>query len=137
MLEQYGGGDRELITGLVDAFEVENPGTKQERKVLRLSPMIAPVKAAILPLVNRDGMPEIARKITDELKPHLKIFYDGGGSVGRRYRRQDEAGTPWCSTVDGDTNEQGTVTIRERDSMEQSRVALDKVVGWIRERLAG
>ena len=67
----------------------------------------------------------------------MPSFYDTAGAIGRRYRRQDEAGTPWCITVDGDTNDDGTVTIRDRDSMEQSRVALDKVVGWIQERLRG
>ena len=106
---------------------MENPGEKNERTVLKLSPKIAPIKAAILPLVNRDGMPEIAKEIADELRPHIKIFYDGGGSVGRRYRRQDEAGTPFGVTVDSQTLEDETVTIRERDSMQQERLKISEL----------
>ena len=136
IIETSAGVDRTLLTCLVDAFDIENPGTKQERKVLRLSPMIAPIKAAILPLVNRDGMPEIARKITDELKPHLKIFYDGGGSVGRRYRRQDEAGTPFGITVDSQTLEDETVTLRERDSMQQERLKISALKEELLKRTA-
>jgi glycyl-tRNA synthetase len=124
VIETSAGVDRSLLTCLVDAYEVENPGTKQERTVLKLSPKIAPIKAAILPLVNRDGMPEIGHKIADDLRHHMKIFYDGGGSVGRRYRRQDEAGTPYCITIDSQTLEDETVTLRERDSMDQERVKI-------------
>jgi glycyl-tRNA synthetase len=124
IVETSAGVDRSLLTFLADAYEVENPGEKNERTVLRLSPKLAPIKAAILPLVNRDGMPEIGHKIADELRPHLKIFYDGGGSVGRRYRRQDEAGTPFGITIDSQTLEDETVTLRERDSMNQERVTI-------------
>ena len=124
IVETSAGVDRSLLTFLADAYEVENPGEKNERAVLRLSPKLAPIKAAIFPLVNRDGMPEIGHKIADELRPHLKIFYDGGGSVGRRYRRQDEAGTPFGITIDSQTLEDETVTLRERDSMNQERVKI-------------
>jgi len=127
IVETSAGVDRTLLTCLVDAYEVENPGEKNERTVLKLSPKIAPIKAAILPLVNRDGMPEIAKEIADELRPHIKIFYDSGGSVGRRYRRQDEAGTPFGVTVDSQTLEDETVTIRERDSMQQERLKISEL----------
>jgi glycyl-tRNA synthetase len=133
IVETSAGVDRSLLTFLADAYDVENPGEKNERTVLRLSPKLAPIKAAILPLVNRDGMPEIGHKIADELRSHLKIFYDGGGSVGRRYRRQDEAGTPFGITIDSQTLEDETVTLRERDSMNQERVKIaelkDKLLG--------
>ncbi len=136
IIETSAGVDRTLLTCLIDAFEVENPGTKEERRVLRLSPKLAPVKAAILPLVNRDGMPDVARKIADELRPRLKIFYDDGGSIGRRYRRQDEAGTPFGITVDSQTLEDETVTLRERDSMRQERVKISALVGELLSRIA-
>jgi len=136
IIETSAGVDRTLLTCLVDAYDVENPGQKDERTVLRLSPKIAPVKAAILPLVNRDGMPEIARKITDELRPHLRIFYDSGGSVGRRYRRQDEAGTPFGITVDSQTLQDETVTLRERDSMQQIRLNISTLKEELLKRTA-
>ena len=136
IVETSAGVDRTLLTCLVDAYDVENPGEKQERTVLRLSPKIAPIKAAILPLVNRDGMPEIARKIADELRPHLKIFFDSGGSVGRRYRRQDEAGTPFGITVDSQTLDDDTVTLRERDSMQQIRLKISALKEELLKRTA-
>jgi glycyl-tRNA synthetase len=98
---------------------------------MRLHPAIAPIKAAVLPLVKRDGMPEIARKLVEELRPHLPVFYDEGGAIGRRYRRMDEIGTPYCMTVDSQTLEDDTVTIRERDSMGQKRVKTSEVLGEI------
>ena len=97
---------------------------------------IAPIKAAVFPLVKKDGMPEIAEKIQADLRANaINAFYDQSGAIGRRYRRQDEIGTPWCITVDGESVEQGTVTIRDRDTLEQVRVATDQLVTWIRERL--
>ncbi|MBI5119028.1 glycine--tRNA ligase [Candidatus Poribacteria bacterium] len=136
IIETSAGVDRTLLTCLVDAYEVENPGQKEERAVLRLSPKIAPIKAAILPLVNRDGMPDIAHRIADDLRPHLKIFYDDGGSVGRRYRRQDEAGTPFGITVDSQTLQDETVTLRERDSMQQIRLKISELKGELLKRIA-
>jgi len=136
IIETSAGVDRTLLTCLVDAYDVENPGEKEERTVLRLSPKIAPIKAAILPLVNRDGMPEIAQKIADELRPHLKIFYDSGGSVGRRYRRQDEAGAPFGITVDSQTLKDETVTLRERDSMQQIRLKIPALKEELLKRTA-
>jgi glycyl-tRNA synthetase len=120
IIETSAGCDRTLLTVLVDAYD-EDPSRGEKSTVLRLSPKIAPIKAAILPLVNKDGMPEIAEKVYHDLKKKFKIFYDGSGSVGRRYARMDEAGCPFCITIDGQTKEDDTVTIRDRDSMEQTR----------------
>ncbi len=105
------------------------------RVVLRFNPALAPIKAAIFPLVNRDGMPELARKIETELRPHLRVFYDESGAVGRRYRRQDEIGTPFCITIDSQTLQDTTVTVRERDSMIQERVASDRLLEYLSRKL--
>ena len=105
------------------------------RSVLQFHPKLAPIKAAILPLVNKDGMPEVARKIEADLRPFLRIFYDDKGAVGRRYRRMDEVGTPFCITVDTQTMEDQTVTVRERDSMEQVRVAIGNLLNYLSEKL--
>jgi glycyl-tRNA synthetase len=119
---------------LVDAYyEEEVKG--EMRSVLRFHPKLAPIKAAILPLVNKDGMPEVARKIEADLRPYLRIFYDDKGAVGRRYRRMDEVGTPFCITVDTQTMEDQTVTVRERDSMEQIRISIDKLLVYLLEKL--
>jgi glycyl-tRNA synthetase len=128
--------DRCALVVLADAYrEEEIEG--ETRVVLALDAQIAPTKAAVFPLVKKDGMPEIAEKIQEELRgAAIPAFYDVSGAIGRRYRRQDEVGTPWCITVDGQTLEDETVTVRDRDSLEQVRVASDKLVGWIRERLA-
>ena len=103
--------------------------------MLRFHPALAPIKAAIFPLVKKDGMPEIAQKIYDDLKGCFSCFYDQKGAIGRRYRRQDEAGTPYCITVDGQTKEDNTVTVRQRDSMHQERIAIDQVKTYLREKL--
>jgi len=131
VIETSTGVDRLMLTALVDAYEEE-----PERVVLRLKPQIAPIKAAIFPLVKKDGMPEIAGKIFTGLKRDFKVFYDEAGSVGRRYRRQDEAGTPYCITVDGQTIQDRTVTIRDRDSMEQFRIDQDKVFAFLKDHIA-
>jgi glycyl-tRNA synthetase len=117
IIETSIGCDRTLLSVLIDAYDEE-----EERVVLRLSPEIAPIRVAVFPLVKKDGMPEIARKIADDLRGKYRVFYDESGSIGRRYRRMDEAGTPYCITVDNETLENQTVTIRKRDSMEQERV---------------
>jgi glycyl-tRNA synthetase len=114
----------------------DEKGKMQKRVVLKLHPRLAPIKAAVFPLVKKDGMPEIARQIYRSLKPHFNVFYDEKGAVGRRYRRQDEAGTPFCVTVDGQTLSDNTVTIRDRDSLEQWRVKLDEVVNDLKLRLS-
>jgi len=119
------------LTCLIDAYDEE-----PERVVLRLSPKLAPIKAAIFPLVKRDGMPEIAQRITATLRPQFKVFYDESGAIGRRYRRQDEIGTPYGITVDSDTLIDNTVTVRERDSMTQERISIDSLSDKLRELLS-
>jgi glycyl-tRNA synthetase len=100
--------------------------------VLRFLPALAPIKAAILPLVKKDGLPEIAERIFHDLKGRFNVFYDDGGSIGRRYRRQDEVGTPFCITVDYQTKDDRTVTVRFRDSMQQVRVKMDDIPATLR-----
>lgn len=135
VIETAVGVDRTMLVALVDAYREESV-EGEERVVLALHPRLAPVKAAVFPLVKKDGLPEVARKLNDELRAAtIPSFYDEAGSIGRRYRRQDETGTPWCITVDGQTLEDDSVTIRDRDSLEQVRVGLSQVRGWIRERL--
>ncbi len=134
IIETSAGASRSFMAFLVDAYHEEEVKGEQ-RVVLRFHPKLAPIKVAIFPLVNKDGMPEIARKIETDLRPHMKVFYDSKGAVGRRYRRQDEAGTPYCVTVDTQTLEDNTVTVRERDSMEQERIAIDKLLMYFIDKL--
>jgi glycyl-tRNA synthetase len=135
VIETSMGIDRCMLVLLADAYR-EEVIEGEERVVLALHPRLAPVKAAVFPLVKKDGLPEIARRLLDELRrAAIPAFYDESGSIGRRYRRQDEAGTPWCVTVDGQTAEDQTVTLRDRDTLEQVRVGTDQVRAWIRERL--
>ncbi len=137
VVETAAGVDRMLLMVLCDAYREERVGG-QERTVLGIHPALAPVKAAIFPLVRKDGMPEFANRLHDAFKAAaVPSFHDAAGSIGRRYRRQDEAGTPWCVTVDGQTLDDETVTVRERDSLEQVRVNADGVIDYVRERLAG
>jgi glycyl-tRNA synthetase len=134
VVETSTGVDRLMLTALADAYhEEEVQGDK--RVVMRLSPVIAPMKAAVFPLVKKDGMPEIALKIVDSLRKRFRVFYDESGAVGRRYRRQDEIGTPYCFTVDSQTLEDGTVTVRDRDTMVQERISRDKVMDYLLERV--
>ena len=135
VVETAMGVDRTALVLLVDAYREEDIDGDQ-RVVLGLHPKVAPTKVAVFPLVKKDGMPEIAQKLQADLRSTaIPSFYDQSGAIGRRYRRQDEVGTPWCVTIDGETAEQNSVTIRDRDSLEQVRVATDKVVAWVRERL--
>jgi glycyl-tRNA synthetase len=134
IIETSAGCDRTVLTCLVDAYE-EQKLEKDTRTVLHLDPKLAPVKAAVFPLVNKDGMPEIAQKIAADLRGEFIIFYDDSGAVGRRYRRQDEAGTPFCVTVDSQTLQDETVTIRERDSMEQSRIQIRGLAPELKKRI--
>jgi glycyl-tRNA synthetase len=126
------GADRATLAFLVDAYDVEEVEGRQ-RTVLRLHPRLAPVKVAVLPLVSKEGMPEKAREIFEELRTRMPAEFDEGGSIGKRYRRQDEIGTPWGITVDHQTMEDDTVTLRDRDSLEQVRVPIeglgDELVG--------
>jgi glycyl-tRNA synthetase len=141
VIEPSGGVDRATLAFLCEAYHEDQApdenGVMQSRVVMRFHPRLAPVKLAVFPLVKKDGMPEIARKIyEDGKKAGLSAFYDEKGAVGRRYRRQDEAGTPYCVTVDGQTAQDQTVTIRERDSLKQERIPADRVVELVRERIA-
>ena len=139
VIEPSGGVDRATLAFLCEAYDEDTApdenGKPQSRVVLRFHPRLAPVKVAVFPLVKKDGMPEKARAIYDALKPHMTTFYDEKGAVGRRYRRQDEAGTPFCVTVDGQTMADGTVTIRDRDTMKQDRIPSDGVLAYVRDRL--
>ncbi len=139
VIEPSAGADRATLAFLCEAYnEDEQPdekGVPQKRVVLKLHPRLAPVKAAVFPLVKKDGMPEIAKDIYAALKPCFPVFYDEKGAVGRRYRRQDEAGTPFCITVDSQTLSDGTVTIRDRDTLRQWRVDKEACADEIRARL--
>lgn len=140
VIEPSAGADRGVLAFLCEAYkEDEAPdenGKMQTRTVLKLHPRLAPVKAAVFPLVKKDGMPEIAQEIYGELKESMAVFYDEKGAVGRRYRRQDEAGTPYCVTIDGQSVVDGTVTIRDRDSLEQWRVSKNDLAAELRERIS-
>jgi glycyl-tRNA synthetase len=131
VIEPSAGADRFTLAVLCEAFtEEEVPDSKgkmEKRTVMRFHPRLAPIKAAIFPLVNKDGMDEEAKKLYRELKAHFNVVYDQSGAIGRRYRRQDEAGTPFCITVDGDTMKDGTVTIRDRDTLKQERIPKGEV----------
>ena len=134
VVETAMGASRASMVCLVDAYhEEEVEGEK--RVVMRFHPRVAPLKAGIFPLVKRDGMPEVARKITADLRSHYPVFYDERGAIGRRYRRMDEVGTPFCITVDSQTLGDETVTVRERDSMAQDRVPIADLRDQISRRM--
>jgi glycyl-tRNA synthetase len=140
VIEPAAGADRATLAFLVDAYdeeEVAREGTGQgeRRTVLRLHPRLAPVKAAVLPLVSKDGQPELAREVHASLRGRLQSEYDEGGAIGRRYRRQDEIGTPFCVTIDHQSLEDSTVTLRERDSLAQERVTIEGIAQLLEERV--
>jgi glycyl-tRNA synthetase len=139
VIEPSAGADRATLAFLCEAYcedrVPDENGKLTERVVLKLHPRLAPFKAAIFPLVKKDGMPEIAQRLYRQLKREFNVFYDDGGAVGRRYRRQDEAGTPYCFTIDGQTLQDQTVTIRDRDTLEQHRLPLDCVAAELRQLL--
>jgi glycyl-tRNA synthetase len=135
VIEPAAGADRATLAFMVDAYDEEEVAGEQ-RTVLKLHPRLAPVKVAVLPLVRKDGQPELAREVERALRPHMQVEYDEGGSIGRRYRRQDEIGTPWCVTIDHQSLEDSTVTVRDRDTLEQERVAIDELRGLLAARLA-
>ncbi len=130
IIETSAGCDRTVLTALVDAYR-EDEVEGETRVLLSLSPDLAPIQAAIFPLVKRDGMPEVAQRISTELKRDFYTFYDEAGSVGKRYRRMDEAGTPFCITVDSETLQNESVTVRDRDTLVQDRVAIRDLRGWL------
>jgi glycyl-tRNA synthetase len=132
IVETSGGVDRLMLVLLADAYREEEV-EGETRVVLGLQPQLAPTKVAVFPLVKKDGMPEVARRIFDTLRKRFPAFYDESGSIGRRYRRQDEAGTPFCLTVDGQTLEDDTVTIRDRDTLKQDRLSTARLIEYLNE----
>lgn len=139
VIEPSAGLTRSLMAFLIEAYtEDEAPNTKggvDKRTVLRLDPRLSPVKVAVFPLSRKDELPEIAQNIAAELRKYWNVEYDDAGAVGRRYRRQDEIGTPYCVTVDFDSLEDQAVTIRERDTMTQERIGRDNLVAYLRDHL--
>ncbi|MEX1097358.1 MAG: glycine--tRNA ligase [Planctomycetales bacterium] len=140
VIEPAAGADRATLAFLCEAYhEDEAPdekGAMQTRTVLKLHPRLAPIKAAVLPLIKKEGMPEKAAEIYRDLKrAGLAAYYDQQGAIGRRYRRQDEAGTPFCITIDGQTATDHTVTLRDRDTLEQIRVPVQEIVETVRQRV--
>ncbi len=134
VIEPAAGVGRTVLALLCDAYDEDDIGGEQ-RTVLRLAPHVAPVKVAVLPLVNKDGQPEKARSIYEGLRSRMTAEYDAGGSIGKRYRRQDEIGTPFGVTVDHQTMEDDTVTLRDRDTLEQERVPVADLAAEIERRL--
>ena len=130
IIETSAGLNRMLLTVLADAYWEDD---KNNRTVMRISPRLAPVKAVICPLLKKDGLPEKAREIVEILKPHFKVLYDQQGSIGKRYYRQDEAGTPFGITVDHQSIEDNTVTLRDRDSMKQDRISIERILNAIQD----
>ncbi len=135
VIEPAAGADRATLAFLVDAYD-EDEAEGETRAVLRLHPRLAPVKAAVFPLLRKDGQPERAQQIRDILALHFPVQYDQAGSIGRRYRRQDEIGTPYGITVDHQTMQDDTVTVRDRDSMQQERIQIGRLVDELTRRLA-
>ncbi len=136
IVETSAGADRVTLTLLVDAYREEEV-EGETRVVLGFHPSVAPIKAGVFPLVKKDGMPELATEVYHGLRKKFSTFYDDSGAIGRRYRRMDEAGTPFCVTIDGETVSGRTVTVRHRDAMTQDRISLDQLEGYLRERVTG
>jgi glycyl-tRNA synthetase len=134
VIEPAAGVGRSVLAFLADAYDEEELADGP-RTVLRLHPRLAPVKVAVLPLVRKDGQPELAQEVRARLKRRMQTEYDAGGSIGKRYRRQDEIGTPWCVTIDHQSLEDRTVTVRDRDSLEQQRVPIDELGDLLTARL--
>jgi glycyl-tRNA synthetase len=136
VIEPSAGMDRSTLAFLVDAYD-EDEVNGEKRNLLRFHPALAPTKVAVFPLTKKDELADIAHRICDDMRKYFTCFYDEKGQIGRRYRRQDEAGTPFCVTVDFDTLNDQTVTIRDRDSMEQKRVSLDQLKNCLRDKIEG
>ena len=134
VIEPSAGADRATLAFLCDAYD-EDEASGEIRVVLRLHPKLAPIKAAVLPLLRKDGQPERADKLYQTLRKQFAVAYDESAAIGRRYRRMDEVGTPLCITIDHDTMKDGTVTVRERDSMKQERISEDQVLPYLTDLL--
>ncbi len=139
MIEPAVGVDRAMLTFLLDAYRVEEAptakGDTDKRTVLALHRSLAPIKVAVLPLSRNEKLVPEARRVHDLVKPEWITQFDDAGAIGRRYRRQDEVGTPFCVTVDFDSLDDRQVTVRERDTMQQDRIAIDNLVAYLQERL--
>ena len=141
VIEPAAGVDRALLAFIVDAYDEEvvsgtSEGAGELRTLLRLHPRLAPVKAAVLPLLRKEGQPELAREVYVKIRERVQAEYDEGGSIGKRYRRQDEIGTPFCITIDHKSTDDQTVTVRERDTLAQERVPIAEVAQLIEERVS-
>ncbi|MCK6457545.1 MAG: glycine--tRNA ligase [Phycisphaerae bacterium] len=134
VIEPSAGADRAALAFLCEAYAVDE--SRPSPELMRFHPRLAPIKAAVFPLVNKDGLPEIAEPIFRELKKRWPVQYDAKQSIGKRYARMDEAGTPYCFTIDGQTKEDGTVTVRDRDTGHQVRIAKEQVAKFLEEKLA-
>jgi len=130
------GLDRTFLAVLSNAYREEKLDDGSERVVLGIQPNLAPIKVAILPLIKKDGLPEKARELMDTLKYDYRCFYEEKDTIGRRYRRMDALGTPYCLTIDHQTLKDQTVTIRDRDTMKQERIGMNEVAGVIKEKIA-
>jgi glycyl-tRNA synthetase len=135
VIEPAAGVGRSMLAFMCDAYDEDELGGEQ-RTVLRLHPALAPVKVAVLPLLRKDGHPEKARAVYEQLRRHMKAEYDDGGAIGRRYRRQDEIGTPFAVTIDHQTIDDDTVTLRDRDTLEQERVPVEGLVRRLQDRFS-
>jgi glycyl-tRNA synthetase len=134
VIEPAAGADRAMLAFLVDAYD-EDEIAGEQRTVLRLHPQLAPVKVAVLPLVRKDGQPELAQRIYEDLRERMQTEIDSSGAIGRRYRRQDEIGTPWAVTIDHQSLDDETVTVRDRDSLDQQRVPIAQLADELERRL--
>jgi len=136
VIETSVGADRVTLAAMVNAYREETvEGEDEGRVVLGLHPTIAPIKAGIFPLTKKDGQPEFAHRVVSALRSSFAVDYDESGSIGKRYRRQDEVGTPFCITVDGESAAADSVTVRDRDTLQQERVSTGQLVGYLAERL--
>ncbi|MEE8487600.1 MAG: glycine--tRNA ligase, partial [Gemmatimonadota bacterium] len=135
VVEPSAGVDRFILAVICEAYSYDENRASPE--FMKFHPRLAPIKAAVFPLVAKDGMPEIAEPIYREIKKHFPCQYDAKQSIGKRYARMDEAGTPFCFTIDGQTKEDGTITVRDRDTAGQERISADpnRVVEYLRDRL--
>jgi glycyl-tRNA synthetase len=138
VVETSVGADRVTLATLVNGYREEAvAGEDEGRVVLGLHPAIAPIKAGIFPLTKKDGQPEMAQRIAADLRAHFPVDYDESGSIGKRYRRQDEVGTPYCITIDGESTGNGTVTVRDRDTLSQDRIEAGQLKAYLAGKLVG
>lgn len=135
VIEPSAGADRSTLAFICEAYTVDE--SRPSPELLKFHPRLAPIKAAVFPLVNKDGLPEIAEPLYREIKKHYTVQYDAKASVGKRYARMDEAGTPYCFTVDGQTKEDGTVTVRDRDTGNQERIDKSRCLEYLRDKMQG